>query len=139
MRRSVLIVLPGLIVLGLLLSWSGFAAKADPAFRKEFEVRYVKKDSADPGEQEFAAKVKKAKCHVCHVGTARERKKRNAYGNELSKLLDRKKDRKNKEKIQKALETVGAMKINPEDESSITFSELFAQGELPEVTEVSGE
>ena len=136
MRRRCLAVLTGLICLGLLLSWSGSAAKADPRFRKQFEELYVKKDSAEPSEQAFAAKVKKAKCNLCHVG--RNRKMRNAYGAELSKLLDRKKDAKNVEKIRKAMATVAEIKANPDDENSPTFGELIAQGELPASEEVSG-
>ena len=136
MGRRGLFVLLGLFGLALLPGWSGYGAKADPAFRKEFEVRYVKKDSTDPMDQAFAEKVKKIKCNVCHVG--KNRKNRNAYGIELSKLLDRKKDRRNKAKIQQALETVGAMKVNADEENSPTFNELFAQGELPKSEESSG-
>ena len=136
MRRRGWLVLLGLIGLGLLLGWSGYGAKADPAFRKEFEVRYVQKDSSDPMDQAFAEKVKKVKCNVCHIG--KNRKNRNAYGTELSKLLDRKKDRRNKAKIQQALQTVGAMKVNADEENSPTFNELFAQGELPKSEEAGG-
>ena len=137
MRRRVMLFLAALMAAGLLAIPNGPAAKADPSFKKQFEVKYVKKDSSDPMDVAFAAKVKKARCNVCHVG--KNRKMRNAYGAELSKLLDRKMDRKNKEKIQQALDTVAALKSNPDDENSPTFGELLAQGELPASDEAVGQ
>ena len=137
MRRRVMLFLPALIAFGLLAVPDGPPAKADPSFKKEFDVKYVKKDSSDPMDMAFAAKVKKARCNVCHVG--KNRKMRNAYGKELSKLLDRKKDRRNKEKIQMALETVAALKSNPDDENAPTFGDLFAQGDLPASEAVAGQ
>jgi len=104
-------------------------ALAIEAFKKEFIAVYVKADSADAGDQAFAAAVKKANCNVCHVGT--KKKDRNEYGKALDELLDKKADIKNTEKIRQALETVAAKKSNPADESSPTFGDLIKAHKLP--------
>lgn len=110
-------------------------AQADPAFKKGFETLYVKKDSTDPKDVALADAVKKAKCNVCHMG--KSKKMRNAYGEELAKLLDRKKDRKNTAKIEEAIKKVGEMKSDTDDENSPTYGELIAEGKLPVEVEES--
>jgi cytochrome c2 len=104
-------------------------AQADPAFKKGFETLYVKTDSTDPKDVALAEAVKKAKCNICHMG--KSKKMRNAYGEELAQLLDRKKDRKDTAKIEEAIKKVGEMKSDKNNESSPTFAELIAQGRLP--------
>ncbi len=99
----------------------GGAAFAIPPFGKEFDALYVKPGSA------LEAKVKEAKCNVCHVGPKKQ--DRNAYGMALSELLDKKDDAKNPEKIKAALETVAKMKSGGAD--SPTFGELIESGKLP--------
>lgn len=98
-------------------------------FRNEFRRRYVKKDSEDPKDKAFAQLVEKAGCNVCHLGD--DKTKRNPYGNALDKLLDRKTDARDKEKIQKALEAVEKQKLDPKDPKSVTFGERIKKGELP--------
>lgn len=95
-------------------------------FFDEFKAVYVKPDSADTNEKALAAEVETAKCNVCHAGSSK--KERNAYGNALADLLDKKEDKKNAEKIRKALETVAAM---PSADGGPTFGDLLKQGKLP--------
>jgi len=73
-----------------------------------------------------ASAVAKAKCNICHEG--KSKKDKNAYGKELDKLLDRKKDAKNPEKIREALEKVAGMK----SPSGKTWGEILKSGKLPE-------
>lgn len=103
-------------------------ASSRPAFAikqffDEFKTVYVKPDSP------LAAAVETAKCNVCHAGS--NKKERNAYGNALAELLDKKEDAKNVEKIRKALETVAAMPSDPAKADAPTFGGLIEQGKLP--------
>ena len=98
-------------------------AYAIPPFKKEFDTMYVKEGT------EFAKKVDEVKCNVCHKGT--NKKERNAYGEELAKLLDRKTDMANTEKIKEALKKVGEMHSKPDDETSPTYADLIKEGKLP--------
>ena len=95
-------------------------------FNDEFKAVYVKPDSSDPAEKALAAAVETAKCNLCHKG--KEKKDRNAYGEALAELLDKKEDAKNVDKIRKALETVAA-KASPD--GGPTFGELIKAGKLP--------
>lgn len=110
-------------------------ALAIPQFQAEFVKKYVNEHE----DKEFPALAKKAKCNICHQGK-KSKKNFNQYGAELHKLLDRKKDKENKEKINKALETVGKMHSDPtergkeaegKDKKSPTFAALIAAGKLP--------
>jgi len=112
------------------LSWTGTPrALAVKQFKDQFEAKYVKKDSRNPKDKQFAALVAKAKCNICHEGTSK--KNRNVYGRELAKLLDRRKDKNNVKKIRQALDTVAKLRSNPKDKRSPTFGELIARGQLP--------
>jgi hypothetical protein len=114
------------------------SALALPPFFKEFQATYLKPDSADGADKEFAALViDKVKCNVCHVA-GKPKKMRNAYGTQLSEILKKdnfKPDRlkaepeKVKEEIVAAFNAVAAKKSG--DESSPTFGELIAQRKLP--------
>ena len=53
---------------------------------------------------------------------------RNDYGQALDALLDRRRDARNKQKIQQALKTVAKMKKNG---TGPTYFELMGQGKLP--------
>ena len=98
------------------------SAEAIPPFQKEFLNKYVEgNDNAA-----FVEAVKTAKCNVCHVG--KDKKKRNAYGMELDKLLDKKADAKDVEKIKASLDMVAGMKAG---ESAPTFGDLIKEGKLP--------
>lgn len=77
----------------------------------------------------LAAAVETAKCNVCHVG--KKKTDRNAYGEALAKLLDKKTDKEDIEKIRKALETVANESSNPEDPAAPTFGDLIEAGKLP--------
>ena len=106
--------------------FAGSAARpafAIKQFFDEFKTMYVKDGSP------LAAEVETAKCNVCHVG--KSKKDRNAYGNALAELLDKKEDAKNVEKIRKALETVAAMPSDPAKADAPTFGALIEQGKLP--------
>lgn len=120
----------GGVVLGAIVILAVGAAPR-PAFAikeffDEFKAVYVKPDSADANEKALAAEVETAKCNVCHAGSSK--KERNAYGNALADLLDKKEDKKNADKIRKALETVAAM---PSADGGPTFGDLLKQGKLP--------
>ena len=120
----------GGVVLGAIVILAVGAAPR-PAFAikeffDEFKAVYVKPDSADANEKALAAEVETAKCNVCHAGSSK--KERNAYGNALADLLDKKEDKKNADKIRKALETVAAM---PSAHGGPTFGDLLKQGKLP--------
>lgn len=127
MKNLCLLVVCGFVA-GTLLARIESAHAVAP-FKKEFEAKYVKADPSTPEEKALAAAVGQAKCNVCHVG--KKKKDRNAYGEALSVLLDKKKDMKDKAKIQAALDKVAAMKSNPDDPGSPTFGELIEQGKLP--------
>ncbi len=94
-------------------------------FFDEFNAKYVKKEGTD-AEKELAKKVETLKCAVCH--DPKDKKKRNDYGKALDKLLDKKEDAKNKEKIIKSLDTVYGEKVPGKDE---TFGDRIKAGKLP--------
>ena len=112
--------------MAILAAECGRPAFAIKQFQDEFKAVYVKPDSSDPAEKALAAAVDGAKCNVCHKG--KEKKDRNAYGEALAALLDKKEDAKNMEKIRKALETVAAQPSAP---GGPTFGDLIKQGKLP--------
>ena len=126
MRKFALTLLCGTLTVSLL--WAAESAQAIPAFKKEFDAKYVKKDGDDT-QKAFAAKVEKVKCNVCHKGM--KKKDRNAYGEALAELLDKKDDEKNLEKIREALEKVAAMHSVKGDDASPTFGDLISKGDLP--------
>ena len=105
------------------------SAHAIGAFSNEFKGKYVKEDSKEKKDQDFAKLVDEAKCNVCHMG--KSKKDRNSYGVELSKLLDRKADKDNKDKILSALAKVEKLPVNPKDKKSPTFGDLIKAGKLP--------
>jgi len=129
MRKAALATLAGAIALAALTYLSVDTAHAIPPFKKEFDAKYVKKDSTDPVEKQFAEAIETVKCNACHKG--KDKKMRNAYGEALDKLLDKKADAKDPEKIQKALAEVEEMHSDPDDDKSPTFGELIKKGELP--------
>lgn len=103
-------------------------AHAIKQFSDEFMKLYdVDKSSED--KSELAEKVLKAKCYTCHQG--KKKKNRNRYGAELAKLLDKKKDKKDAEKIVAALKKVEEMNIDAKDDKSPTFGDLIKAGKLP--------
>ena len=140
MKRLCLIATCAILVVGV---WTPMASAVLP-FYLQFKAKYIEGDT----NKEFAAANKgfveavnntKTRCFVCHDPKKDEktgkpsRKNRNRYGRQLSELLDKDEDKKNVEKIQKALETVDALKSNPKDPKSLTFGELIRAGKLPGV------
>ena len=112
-----------LLALALAIGASAQEAFAIKQFSDEFKAAYVKEGTP------LAAEVETAKCNVCHKGSSK--KDRNAYGEALAKLLDKKEDKDNKDKIRQALETVAKESSNPADASAPTFGALIEQGKLP--------
>jgi len=129
MRKAWLFTLAAALVAGAMLWGSTPSAWAIKAFSDQFRAKYVKEKPASDREKEFAEAVTKANCLVCHEG--KSKKDRNPYGKQLAELLDRKTDRDNVEKIQKALDKVAKMKFDPKKKDSPTFGELIAAGKLP--------
>lgn len=68
-------------------------------------------------------------CLTCHQG--KKRKNKNAFGAELAKLLDKKKDAKDKEKIAAAIQKVLAMHVDPKDDKSETYGDRVKAGKWP--------
>lgn len=111
-----------------LIALSATPALAVKEFKDAFKAKYIKPDSTDAKDKALAAAFDQAGCMTCHVGE--NRKNRNDYGKQLAKLIT-KKDKKNKEKILKAMDTVAKLKSKPKDAKSPTFGEKIASGKLP--------
>ncbi len=116
-------------ILALVFGVAVQPAHAIKAFSDEFNAKYVKKDSKEKKDVEFAKLVAETKCNVCHLG--KSKKDRNPYGVELSKLLDKKADKDNKDKIKSVYEKVEKLPVNPKDKKSPTFGDLIKAGKLP--------
>ena len=108
------------------------SASAILQFYKEFAAKYV--DGSTDKAFVKAATDKKTRCFVCHDPTKIDgkvsKKNRNAYGQELSKLLDKKADKKDLKKIREALLAVESMKSDSKDSKSPTFGELISSGKI---------
>jgi hypothetical protein len=112
-----------------LVSLTAAAARAEKPFLEQFKAKYVKADSDKPGDVALREACNKAACGICHV-SRQDKKKRNAYGKELGKLLSHK-DAMDSQKIQDALDKVAAMKSKAGDPKSPTYGEIIASGKLP--------
>jgi hypothetical protein len=96
-------------------------------FYDAFVATYIK----DHPNKEFAEHVTKdAKCLVCHQGT-KSKKNRNVFGNEVDKLLDRKTDAKDQEKIVAAFKKALDMHTDPKNDKSETYADRVKAGKLP--------
>ncbi len=129
MKKRIVVVLAAGLVASIMLGLATRSAQAIKQFKDEFDAKYVKPDSSDPKEKALAEAATAAKCLICHEGESK--KNRNAYGKALEKLLDRKTDKDDKEKIQAALDTAAKEKSDPSDAKSPTFGDLIKQGKLP--------
>ena len=107
----------------LVLGSASREAFAIKQFSDEFKAVYVKDGSP------LAAEVEAAKCNVCHKG--KSKKDRNVYGEALAKLLDKKEDKANVEKIREALAMVGKESSDPANPAAPTFGSLIEAGKLP--------
>lgn len=123
MPRSSMPARLALLALSLAIGGSAREAFAIKQFSDEFKAVYVKEGTP------LAAEVETAKCNVCHKGSSK--KDRNAYGEALAKLLDKKEDKDNKDKIRQALETVAKESSDPSQADAPTFGDLIAAGKLP--------
>jgi hypothetical protein len=128
MKKLFALLLCGCGVFGLIALGSK-NAEAIPAFKTGFDNLYVKKDSDDPKEKALAEAVNTVKCNVCHVG--KSKKDKNAYGEELGKLINKKDHIKDPEAIKAALEKVAGMSSDPTDPAAPTYGALIKEGKLP--------
>jgi hypothetical protein len=112
---------------------------AVPEFEAEFKATYYK-PTWNAKAKAFAAAVdaiseempgprgpRMTACNVCHVA-GQPKRQRNDYGQALDALLDRRRDARDKQKIQQALKTVTRQKKNG---NGPTYFELIGQGKLP--------
>ncbi|MGA2256613.1 MAG: hypothetical protein ABSG53_18345, partial [Thermoguttaceae bacterium] len=117
-----------LAVLGL-IGFSASSAMAVKEFKDAFQAKYVKPDSNEAGDVALTQSFERASCAVCHAG-GNNKRIRNDYGKQLAKLL-KKEERRDKAKIEAALDAVAKLKSNPADPTSPTFGEKIASGKLP--------
>ena len=103
-------------------------AQAILGFKKQFEKLYINEKT----NKDYAKTIKSNKtgCFVCHQGK-KSKKNLNPYGVHLGKLLDKKKDAKEKEKIVAAIKKVEKYRSNPKDKKSPTYGELIKKNKLP--------
>ena len=103
-------------------------AGAVPKFYQVFKKDYLEKHP----DKKFAEEMDKpdVRCLVCHQGK-KKKDNRNAFGQQLAKLLDRKKDLKNDEKISASIKKVLAMHVDPKDEKSETYMDRLKASKWP--------
>jgi len=126
------------------------AVAIDP-FWKQFEARYIKAEPKTDEEKAFSEAASKSnkdtgQCWICHV-KGKSKKVRNNYGQELAKLLDKKKFtqvRLKREKeattkeIQEAFEKVEKLHVDPDDDKSETYGDRIKAGKVPGDQKVAG-
>src|SRR6185436_14647811 len=101
-------------------------AGAYPQFQKAFQDGYLKSLK----DKKFAEAMEKGdvKCLVCHQG--KQKKNRNAFGKEVSKILT-KKDQKDTEKIAAGLKKALSMHVDPKNDKSETYLDRLSKGQWP--------
>lgn len=129
MKKPLFIPFVAVAAVSFLLGPAAPSAKAIKPFFDEFQAVYLKPDSTDKKDKEFAVAIEKVKCNVCHEG--KSKKDRNIYGMALDLMLDKKADKDDKEKIRLALETVATIKSDPAKADAPTFGQLLAERKLP--------
>jgi len=122
--RASAAVMAGILVFAVVAS----PVQAIKPFYAQLEAKYVKPDSKESSEIALMIVIQQAGCTICHPGD--DKHKLSRYGGQLAMRIS-KFDKGDKEKIQKALDEVGALRSDPYDPKSPTFSELFRQGKLP--------
>ena len=118
----------------LILSIVIVATAAEQALAiAQFQAVFLKEYINEHPDEEFQTYVKrKARCHICHQGKVTLKNvHHNAYGEHLVEMLDPKEDKKDVEKIKKALAEVAKMHSDPKNEKSPTYGELIKQSKLP--------
>ena len=109
---------------------STFAIPAfSDVFKKEFLDTHPDKKFAETvnGKDENGKVIK---CLVCHQGF-KIKKARNAYGDQLDAILDRKTDAKDIEKIVAAIKKVNEMHVDPKDDKSETYGDRIKASKWP--------
>ena len=107
-------------------------AVAVKPFLEQFKAIYVKPKATDRTMLIFNEAVAAKGCTVCHRGEpTKPIKDWNAYGMQLKKLLNAKRDVQNPKAIRAALGKVSRLKSNPDDPQSPTFGQRLQQGKLP--------
>jgi hypothetical protein len=110
------------------LSFWAPSAMAFPELNDAFRAKYVKPDSTEANDVAFSQAYSQATCNVCHIGS--NKRMRNAYGKELAKLVTRR-DARNKNRIETALERAAQLKSDPADPQAPTFGQRITDGKLP--------
>jgi len=153
MKKLAVLLFSGGAILGVIALANIDSADARIQVRKRFQAKYL--PAGAPAA--WVELVKKTNCNVCHnpnyldADEEEDKTKRNAFGKAVNKFLKGKvykdykvasrgqpiavKDRLKAayyKKIDAALEKAGAMKIDPKDEKSKTWNELFKEHRLPE-------
>lgn len=131
MQRHRVSVFLGIAVAGAFLCGAQ-PAQALPPFWKQFEAKFVTPNA------DKAKALKSAKCNVCHV-EGEEKAVRNPFGSKFDELVDgaalkkliRAEPEKAEQQIVEALDKVAAMKLKPDDDESMTFGDVLAEGKLP--------
>ncbi|MGA2255035.1 MAG: hypothetical protein ABSG53_10265 [Thermoguttaceae bacterium] len=136
MRKSMIYPLTahGLLA-GCLIGISATSAFAIPEFNEAFRAKYVKPESSESNDVALAQAASQAKCSICHMGN--NKRVRNAYGKELSKLISRR-DGRNRAKIETAFDAVTKLKSDAADPQSPTFGERLASGKFPVTAAAAG-
>jgi hypothetical protein len=117
-----------LIALSLVVAFSVTRrAAAIKPFYDEFKKDYIENNE----NKKFAEEAGKAPvgCFICHQG--KEKKSRNAFGKEVGKLLDKKKDAKNTAKMDEAFKKALEMHVDPKDDKSETYMDRIKAGKWP--------
>ena len=104
-------------------------ARAVKPFLEQFKTLYVNPKTTDHAMRNFNSAVAKKDCTICHL--PKPRKGFNAYGTQLKKFLNAKRDGQNAQAIRAAMKKVALMKSKPDDPDSPTFGERLRQGKLP--------
>jgi len=101
-------------------------AGAYPQFQKAFQDGYLKSLK----DKKFAEAMEKGdvKCLVCHQG--KQKKNRNAFGKEVSKILT-KKNVKDNDKIVAGLKKALALHVDPKNDKSETYMDRLMAGKWP--------
>lgn len=116
----------------LTIALAASPACAHPEYQRAFLNRYTKGSGVD---KDFRKLARKAKCNLCHQGKE-DRANYNRYGEAfISRLSEAERlteeHKKDKERVAAAIELAAALTLDPDDESTPTFGELIAAGELP--------
>jgi hypothetical protein len=126
------------VLSALAVSGATSRAVALTQFKKAFQEKYVDVSSSAELKEAF----KKANCNTCHIKGAKTKDERNAYGQELAKLIEGDANKRIKDagetgrkaetekilaELQKAFEEVANIKT----ESGETYGDRIKAGKLP--------